>query len=500
MISTREKVTGALSWTLLPRVVQIVASIYTSILIVRSLGQFDYGTLSVLRTLLAIVVLICGFGLGQAINRFVPELRVTEQWRVGRGLLYRSLLLQSVLWGTFSVLLLAFRGVLLRQVPTYADLLILGVALSAAEVAAGSISQYAIAIYRTRELAISSTLGTAFMAAGTGILLHVGLRVPGVLLAVAAGHAVNAAALSVLLRGTSERATQERETRIPFSWNRLLAYAVPWIPNNLLNYVVWRQSETLLLGIYRSRVEAGYFDLAYKLPQMVLEFVPTSIYPLVLAGFAETSVVAKDRMPAVISFYYRLLFFVVAPLSLLGLAMGDVLLARMYGVEMAQAGPYCQAFFVIFTLTFFGTPLSMTVYIVEKVWINLLLNLGYAVVTIGLDLLLIPKYGLLGATLPTAAVTAATPFVRYAVARRYLDRIEIPWKFILRAYLASLPLLSLFFVKGLVHNLRGLALVLAGSALVALLSYRLCRVLGPEERGFLERSRVPGRSWILRIL
>jgi len=95
----------------------------------------------------------------------------------------------------------------------------------------------------------------------------------------------------------------------------------------------------------------------------------------------------------VIASYYRLLFFFVAPLSMFGLAMGDVLLARMYGAQMAQAGVYCQAFFLIFTLSFFGTPLSMTVYVVEKVWVNMVLNIGYAIVTVGLDLLLIRGWG-----------------------------------------------------------------------------------------------------------
>jgi hypothetical protein len=63
----------------------------------------------------------------------------------------------------------------------------------------------------------------------------------------------------------------------------------------------------------------------------------------------------------------------------------------------------------------------MTVYIFEKVWVNVLLNVAYGVVVLGLDLLLIPRYGLLGATIPTSLVTVTTPFVRYAIARRYLD-------------------------------------------------------------------------------
>lgn len=507
--TTGEKVTGAISWIVLPRIVQLVLSLFTSVLVVRSLGRFDYGTLSVLRPLLFVATGLIGFGLGQAINRFIPELRVTGQARGARSLLYRSLALQSVVWLALCLIFLALRPVLVPRFPTYADLLILGIALCMTEVAAGTVSQYAIASYRTASMAIATSIGAVVQAGMTGLLLYWGLRVPGVMWATAAGYGFNTLILAWLLRRGSaaaaralDRGTIGGNSRAPatISWSRHLAYAVPWIPNYILTYLVWRQSETFLLGVLRDRVEAGIFDLAYKLPQLVLEFIPSAVYPLVLAGFAETATVAKDRLAQVITGYYRLLFFVVAPLSVLGLAMGDVILARLYGAEMASGGPYCQAFFVIFTLSFFGTPLSMTVYVFEKVWVNLLLNVAYAVVTIALDLILIPRYGLLGATLPTGFVTALTPFVRYAIARRYVSEIRIPWGFIGRAYLASTPLLLLFWLKTYANTAVGLALLLLASALAALGSYRVFRVLGPEERALLERARIPAKRWLLRIL
>jgi O-antigen/teichoic acid export membrane protein len=519
--STGQKVTGAMSWTLFPRVIQVVASLGTSVLIVRTLGEFDYGTLSVLRSLLIFAVVVLGLGLGQAINRFIPELRVTDRRHEGRGLLYRCLLLQSALWVISCLVLLLLRGVLQAQYPTYGHLVVLGVFLSLAEVAAGTVTQYAIASYRTREMALATSLGTLVLAGGTALLLHLGLRVPGVLVASAAGFAATTLTLVLLLRHSSAGAAEPRGPAVaaaPWSWprpandlklatgalavpwKRFLGYALPWVPNFLLLFVVWRQSETILLGIYRSRQDAGFFDLAYKLPMLVLEFIPSAVYPLVLAGFAETATIARERMTEVIETYYRLLFFIVTPLALLGFAMGDTLLARLYGENMAQAGAYCQVFFLVFAIGFLGTPLSMTVYIFEKVWVNVLLNVAYGVVVLGLDLLLIPRYGLLGATIPTSLVTVITPFVRYVIARKYLDDIRIPWAFIARAALASSPLLALAWAKRWATDLPRTALVLLVAAAVTLLCYRWARVLRPEDRELLRRSRIPARHWILRII
>lgn len=495
--SMRDKMTGALAWTFVPRFVQTIVSIATSMLIFRTLDEFDLGTLKVLQGILSVVVILVSFGLGQALNRFIPEIRLRGPTNESRALLYRSLLLQSGIWLLLCVLLLFGRELLAERFPTYASVLILGVLLSICEVAAGTINQYAIASYKTRETAAGMVTASLLTAAATAWLLHVGLKVPGVLIALALGYVTNVIVLAILLRRANRRAIRTPVSTFP--WGRLFRYAGPWVPNNLLNFVVWRASETILLGIYWPRVYAAYFERAYQLPQMALEFIPNSIYPLVMAGFSESSTITKERMPEFISYYYRLLFFVLAPITILGLAVGDVLMMALYGVKMAPAGPYCQAFFVIFTLSFFGTPLSMAMYVVEKVWINVLLNTGYAIVTLGLDFYLIPRYGLLGATIPTGVVTALTPIVRWYIAKRYVPGIRIPWAFIGRCFLAAAPLLALFWAKQwAVTAFRLLLLCLAGGV-VTMLSYRLLRVLGPEERDFIARSRLPRKEWILRI-
>lgn len=495
--STREKMTGALAWTFVPRLVQTVVSIGTSMLIFRTLDEFDLGTLKVLQGVLTVVVILVSFGLGQALNRFIPEIRLQGPTVESRALLYRSLLLQSAIWLVLCVILVAARDLLAERFPTYASVMILGVLLSICEVAAGTVNQYAIASYRTREMAAGMVTASLLTAVATAWLLHLGLRVPGVLLALAIGYVANVVVLAILLRGA--RAGLMRAGRSTFPWGRLLRYAGPWVPNNLLNFVVWRASETILLGIYWPRVYAAYFERAYQLPQMALEFIPNSIYPLVLAGFSESSTITRERMPEFISYYYRLLFFVLAPITVLGLAVGDSLMISLYGLKMAPAGPYCQAFFVIFTLSFFGTPLSMAIYVVEKVWVNVLLNVGYAVATLGLDFYLIPRYGLLGATIPTGIVTALTPIVRWYIAKRYVPGIQIPWLFIGRCFLAAAPLLLLFWAKQWAESAVRLLLLCIAGGVVTILSYRLLRVLGPEEREFIAHSRLPAKNWILRI-
>ncbi|MEZ4652276.1 MAG: hypothetical protein R3E12_01340 [Candidatus Eisenbacteria bacterium] len=56
------------------------------------------GTLKALQAFLSVVVILISFGLGQALNRFIPEIRLQGTSLESRGLLYRSLLVQSGIW------------------------------------------------------------------------------------------------------------------------------------------------------------------------------------------------------------------------------------------------------------------------------------------------------------------------------------------------------------------------------------------------------------------
>ncbi len=497
--STRDKTTGALYWTFLPRIVQMAITLVTSVYIVKSLGDFEYGRLKALDPILRVIIIGISFGLGQALNRFVPEIRLQNPGSEARALLYRCLGIQSLLWLATLGGIFLLRGFLYEVQHEYAPLLILGVLLSIVEIWAQSLNAYATASYKTREVAVGISAGSIFMAAATWYLLSRGLKIEGVLWSLAIGHAANVVFLTVLLRRLHEPESSLAVPQSRFPLGRLFRYALPWVPNNALHFVVWRSSETVFLTRYHEPELSAYFDRAYALPQLTMEFIPLAMHSLLLASFSESSTVSKERMPNFIAYYYRLLFFVVVPIAYGGIAIGDLLLTTLYP-DLAPAGPYCRVFFFIFMLTFFGTPLSMAVYVIEKVWVNLLLNVAYGVVTIGLDLLLIPKYGLIGAIIPTAIVTALTPFVRYWIARRYVPGIRIPWGFIGRVYVAAAPVLGLLLLRPYLDGFMGLLLAALYAAVATLIGYRLFRVLGPTEREFIANSKLPGRDWVLRIL
>jgi O-antigen/teichoic acid export membrane protein len=489
-----------MSWSIISRILRQVFGIATSIIIVRSLGKMDYGVYALLLSVLTFGIAICRGGLTQAMLRYVPELKVKGS---GEGI--RLLLATVIKFQLGLTVLTLVVGWLLRDQiavlfdqPALAGLLALGLGLIVFEVYHDTMNQAAIALYETRMVAWAAVLGSVVTLGSLIVLVKAGYGIAGVLISMAAGHGLVAIILARKVVARARAASKATDARI--NRRRLFNYAMPFLAINVMVLITWRQSETVFLSYYWTPVEAGLFDLAYRLPQRMLEFVPLAVYPLVMAGFSEAVTKNMDSMRRGIVTYYRLLFFLVAPISVFGILFADRFIEVMYGAEMAGAGPICQVFFLVFMSSFFGTPLSMAIYAVEKTWINMIFYAVSTVIIVGLDLLLIPPYGLWGAIIPVTLITVLSPFARYLLARRFVGGIRIPWSFILRMYLAAAPLLAFVPFKSRIDSPVALVVFCGIVAVVVLGGIRLFRVFGPEERDLLERSNFPMRGVLLRVL
>lgn len=497
---TLSSVGGAMSWSIASRLVTQVFGVATSVIIVRSLGKVDYGVFALLRSILSFALALGRGGLSDAMLRYMPELKLKEERTGMRQLLWTVVKFQAGLAAVVLVAGWVFRDDLagLFRRPELAGLMAVGLGLAIFEVYYETINTSAIALFETKIVAAAAAVGSVLTLGSLIFFVQIGWGIVGILVATAAGHVL---AAGILLRKILERTSMTRADRgESIRWKRLFGYALPFLAVNVMLLITWRQSETVFLSYFRTPVEAGLFDLAYRLPQRMLEFIPGAVYPVVMAGFSEAITTDLDKMRRGIVVYYKLLFFLVAPISVFGILYADRVIEVLYGHEMAASGPLSQVFFFVFMSSFFGTPLSMSIYAIEKTWVNMLFYLVSTVIIVGLDLLLIPPYGLWGAVIPVTLITVASPFARYLLARRLVGGIVIPWPFIARMYLASAPLVLLVPLKDRVNTPGSLLALCALVGVAVIAGLRLFRVFGQEERDLLARSNVPLRGAILRVL
>jgi hypothetical protein len=142
----------------------------------------------------------------------------------------------------------------------------------------------------------------------------------------------------------------------------------------------------------------------------------------------------------------------------------------------------------------------MALYVMEKSWVNMLVFAFLAIVNIGLDLVLIPRYGLWGAFMPVALVMLLGIGAFYIVVKRMGIGIYIPCSFIVRCYIGALPVAALAVTASRWSRLEQLVPQILAGIVLLVVGLRIMRVVGPEERSIIERLPVPIKSTILKLL
>jgi len=497
MSDATRQVGSAVFWSVFARSGRFVLSLVSSVIVVRGLGSYDYGVLSLVRTFLTFSAIIAGAGLGQALLKFLPALRVARDVRGARRLVRTVISVQIVVWILLLCGIYLTRSVWasvfqFERFEGVGDLIFAAVLLSIFELFFNMIAQILNAHYDTKRLSISAIANHLIMIALLLVLLPSGAGVLGVLIAGAAG---NLAACGILLGHAAHhfavRAADGGRGGIPAG--RLARFALPLGAIGVLNMIVWRQSEIFFLAHYRSAVETGYFDLAYRLPQTMLEFIPTTVWPIIMAGFSEVYEKNRENLAAAVEKYYKVLFLLCAPVCVFGVTFAGKLIPLLYTDAMAPAAVPAQLFFIIFTVSFFSTPLSMSLYVMERSHINLLIVALLAAVNVGLDFIFIPRFGVTGAIVPVALVIAVSPVLYKLALSRFLPGARIPYRFIGKCFAGSLPVFLLFPLVIEVRNIFQLLAVAAAGVLLLVLSFKRFRVLGVDEIRLLEGIPAAGR-------
>jgi O-antigen/teichoic acid export membrane protein len=499
---TLERISGAMYWSVIAKAIRFIAGIVANILIVRSLGKLNWGMYSVVKTILAFAFAIVMLGAGNALLKFLPEIRVRGGIVGFVRTMKRLFVLQVVVWLSLLAAVY-FVGPHLSKIfagrfDQLGYYLLFGFGFVIFEVFLGLVTSFVQSWYETRWYAVVTLFGNVAYIGCLVYFLESGAGIVGVLLS---GAIVNIAMSLLLLPQATKLVGLEREsTGEGTSLGSVLRFSLPFVATGMLNIVVWRQSEVLFLGAFHGEEAAGFFGLAYSLPQLLLEFVPLTIWPLVMAGISEAYARDAQRLPAAIGLYYRLLYILVIPVAALGFAFARPLVPIVYGAEMLPAAVFVQLFFVVFSYSFLYTPLSMALYVMGRSWVNMLIFTFLAIVNVGLDLALIPRYGLWGAFIPVALVMIIGVAVFYAAVKKYSRSVRIPVPFIVRCYIAALPAAALAISAARWDSLVLLLPQIGIGIALLIVGFRFMRVIGSEERELIERLPIPMKGTILKLL
>ncbi len=497
---TIEKVARAMSWGLVAKVAAFAAGFAANIVIVRSLGSYKWGVLSELKTVTAFVLVIVMLGLNTALLKFLPVLRVSGGVKSFFGMFRKLIFLSIGVWLCFLVIS-RFGGSLLNtffQEPDHRFGLYVQVAVGFVifEILMLLVTNVFQSWYETRRLGIAVICGNAIYISLLVYVLRLKLGIVGIL---AAGGVANVLMVLMLVPQVNNLVRSVPASTHETSMSTVLRFSLPFVVTGLLNQIVWRQSEVIFLGHFRGAEEAGFFSLAYRTPQLLLEFVPLTVWPIVMAGTSEVYAKDEKNLPRAINLYFKLLYILVIPVAAMGFAFARPLVPMLFGREMLPAALVTQLFFVVFSYSFLYTPMSMALYIIGKSWVNMLIFLLLACLNIGLDLALIPRYGLWGAMIPVSFVLVLAVVLFHSTMKRFRPDVKTPALFIVRCYAAAVPTALLSILSSRWDSPVAIAIMIPAGLVLLILGFRWMKVIGDEEKALIRLLPIPAKERLLSI-
>jgi O-antigen/teichoic acid export membrane protein len=227
------------------------------------------------------------------------------------------------------------------------------------------------------------------------------------------------------------------------------------------------------------------------LPLRLLEFLPLVFFSIGVVSVSESFSRNKRALATAVDAYYRVLFMVVAPISVGGALLGSSITYVLFGSGYQTAGHASQYFFALFAIVFLSTPFALVLRAWEKLWIGIPVMGAQAVINVGCDFLLIPPYGLWGAVVAVTITFTVSTVMNYAVYGRVDRSVRTPWSAIGRCYLACTPLLVLAPFSRLVRGPLPLLACFLGGIVLWMLGARLTRLFGPVEQRLVRAMPLP---------
>jgi len=268
-----------------------------------------------------------------------------------------------------------------------------------------------------------------------------------------------------------------------FSYGFVIVFAN--ISSNILS-----SSDRYLVQAFRGSTEVGLYSVVYTLAVDAFTVVLTALQlgaaPVIMQTYEREG---QEATSALMTSITRYMLILLIP-SMVGLYL---LRTRVIHVlTSAQYLPSATAILPLALGIFFynlGWVPAYSLYVKKKTKLTLVPVLAAAVLNIGLNLVLIPKYGFVSAAWSTMIAYVVYLVIMTALSEKYMHWV-FPVAGMLKATAASAVMgVALYFLNKIpVAGLGGLVICLVGGTAVFIAAAFLFRVLSPSELAFARQT------------
>ncbi|MFQ6113706.1 MAG: flippase [bacterium] len=499
--STRKQIRGS-SLLLAGKFISVGLHFVTQVLIVRYLSKSDYGSWAYAMAVIAFFRPFATVGLKRSITRFIPIYHEREQYDKLLGtmalvvatILLTGMLIIGMVYVSPELISRLISGD--QQPVSLLLILIFLVPVRATDgMLIGLFACFASprAIF-TRKHLVAPILKFIVVLS----MIHLGSTVVflayGYLLSVALGVLIYSGVFVRILRkqGLFEHLNLNAMT-IPAK--EIFAFTIPLLTSDLVT-VIMHSSDAFILGYFHGTTAVAMYRVilpAAHFNKMVMESFALLFTPLAARLFAKHDFLGINKLYWQTAIWMGVFTF---PIFVLTFSMAKPLTLFLYGARYEQSWVYLQllafAYYFNVALGFNG----LTLKVLGKVRYVVIINVLASILNVIGNLLLIPKYGALGATIATAVSMVVHNILKQA-GLRMASGVSIFNKEYLSIYLIiSISAFGLFMIQFYRPINIYIALLLVSA--VSLLVLRLCSSKLRIEETFPELLRLPLINLILR--
>ena len=369
------------------------------------LSNAQYSTADLITNLCNLIIPIAALGVGEGIFREAAGKSQDKEEFFTNGIVI-------MLFGTLAV---AALSPLLLLIDTFSPYILLIIGYIIASNIHSVCSQYVCAIGKTKLFAAQGILNT-MITVGFNIIFLAGfsMGVEGYVLSILLGDLLSA--MFVFFYARLYRAIQPRKINMG-TIKTLLRFSLPLVPSTVFWWIT-SVSDRYMVAFMRSEAENGLYAVAYKIPTL-LTYVVTIFNDAWKLSAASDSDVESER----INFYSQTYKYYQSIMFMGGAALcfGSWIISRILFAEAFRSAWVLVPILTVATVfTALDTFLGSAYFTVRKTSMSLYTSLLGAVVNIILNLLLIDKYGAMGASVATLISYFVVFMVRAVTMKRFI--------------------------------------------------------------------------------
>lgn len=263
----------------------------------------------------------------------------------------------------------------------------------------------------------------------------------------------------------------------------IIKQSLPFFLSAIVDIIAFKV-DIIMISVMKGTIAVGYYSAAYKLLEALM-FIPgifaASIYPVISKLFISS----PESLKIVYQKAFEYLTIVSFPIAVGTTLLADKIIHLIYKGEFVQSILALQILVwtvpVIFLSYMLGTMLAS----INQQKLAFKINLVGMSLNIGMNLILIPKYSFIGASLATVITSLVSLILCYYFISKFLFRLPF-YKFIVKTIISS-SVMGLFIIYFVGINLP---LLICISIIIYFIMLLIVGILSKEDFKLLKQIGV----------